>query len=127
MDDWDDMVLVGRVARTHGLRGDVVVYPETDFVAERFRVGERVWTRVAGRNEPLTITSARIQNGRPVVAFDGVARIEAAWEKRPVEGARGHLRPAAALEDLDSAGDLAVTPDEALALQGLQVVVHHRC
>jgi ribosomal 30S subunit maturation factor RimM len=27
---------VGRVARTHGIRGHVLVNPETDFVAERF-------------------------------------------------------------------------------------------
>ena len=33
------MVLVGRIARPHGLRGDVVVNPETDFVEERFRRG----------------------------------------------------------------------------------------
>ena len=33
------MVLVGRVARPHGLRGHVVVNPETDFVDERFPAG----------------------------------------------------------------------------------------
>jgi len=29
---WDQMVTVGRIARPHGLRGDVVIDPETDFV-----------------------------------------------------------------------------------------------
>ena len=29
---WDDMVLVGIVARTHGLRGHVVLNALTDFV-----------------------------------------------------------------------------------------------
>ena len=33
------MALVGRIARPHGLRGQVVVNPETDFVEERFRRG----------------------------------------------------------------------------------------
>ena len=42
------MVLVGRVARTHGIRGHVVVSPETDFVAERFRRGAQIWIRRAG-------------------------------------------------------------------------------
>ena len=42
------MVLVGRVARPHGLRGHVVVNPETDFVEERFRPGATLWTRSAG-------------------------------------------------------------------------------
>ena len=43
--DWDEMVLVGRIARPHGLRGEVVVNPETDFLEERFRRG---WPRTAG-------------------------------------------------------------------------------
>jgi 16S rRNA processing protein RimM len=77
MASWDEMVVVGRVARPHGLRGDVVVNPETDFVAERFRPGATVWTRTGGREEELTIASARIQNGRPVVGFEGLSSIEA--------------------------------------------------
>ena len=56
---WDSMVLVGRIARPHGLRGQVVVNPETDFVEERFRPGERLWTRMDGREAALTIASAR--------------------------------------------------------------------
>jgi 16S rRNA processing protein RimM len=76
--NWDDMVLVGRVARTHGLRGDVIVHPETDFVAERFRVGATMWTRASGRDEEVTIVAVRLQNGRPVVAFEGFSSIDAA-------------------------------------------------
>ena len=70
------MVLVGRIARPHGLRGQVVVNPETDFVEERFRPGERLWTWTGGREEALTIASARVQNGRPVIAFEGRSRRE---------------------------------------------------
>ena len=70
------MVLVGRIARPHGLRGQVVVNPETDFVEERFRPGERLWMRTGGREAPLTIASARVQSGRPVIAFQGMSRRE---------------------------------------------------
>ena len=42
---WDDMVLVGRIARPHGIRGHVVINPETDFVDERFAPGARLWVR----------------------------------------------------------------------------------
>ena len=62
--NWDDMVLVGRVARTHGLRGDVIVHPETDFVEERFHVGATMWTRSGGHDEQLTVGAMRLQNGR---------------------------------------------------------------
>ena len=77
MVDWDDMVVVGRVTRPHGLRGQVAVTPETDFIAERFRPGALVWTRSAGRDEQLTIASSRVQNGRPVIGFEGLSSIEA--------------------------------------------------
>ena len=76
MADWDEMVLVGRVARPHGLHGLVIVNPETDFVEERFRAGAIVWTRSARGDEQLTITSARVQNGRPVIGFEGFSSIE---------------------------------------------------
>jgi 16S rRNA processing protein RimM len=70
------MVLVGRIARPHGLRGQVIVNPETDFVDERFRVGATFWTRSARGDEQLTVTSARVQNGRPVIGFDGFSSID---------------------------------------------------
>ena len=78
------MVLVGRSARPHGLRGQVAVNPETDFVEERFRPGATVWMRgddrgdVRGDTEPqpLIVASARIQNRTPIVAFEGFTRIE---------------------------------------------------
>jgi len=70
------MVLVGRIARPHGIRGQVIVTPETDFVAERFQTGTTFWTRSPRGDEPLTVNSARLQNGRPVVGFEGFANIE---------------------------------------------------
>jgi 16S rRNA processing protein RimM len=82
---WDEMVLVGRVARAHGIRGQVVVNPETDFVAERFRHGAQVWTRVDGREQALTIVDARVEGRRPILAFDGYATVEAADSLAGVE------------------------------------------
>jgi 16S rRNA processing protein RimM len=73
---WDRMVLVGRVRRPHGLRGHVVVAPETDFIEERFRAGATLWTRSERGDEVLTVSSARVQNGRPVIGFEGFATIE---------------------------------------------------
>jgi 16S rRNA processing protein RimM len=70
------MVVVGRVARPHGLHGQVIVNPETDFVEDRFRAGAKLWTRSARGDEQLTITSARVQNGRPVVVFEGFSSID---------------------------------------------------
>lgn len=76
MADWDAMVLVGRIARPHGLRGQVIVNPETDFVDDRFRAGATFLTRSARGEEQLTVTSARVQNGRPVIGLEGFSSIE---------------------------------------------------
>ena len=73
---WADMVLVGRIARTHGIRGQVVVTPETDFVEERFQQGATVWCRTARGDEQLTVASMRVQKGRPIVGFDGFESID---------------------------------------------------
>jgi 16S rRNA processing protein RimM len=91
------MVVVGRIARPHGLRGHVVVNPETDFLEERFRPGASVWIRSADGERRLTIADARVQGGRPVVAFEGLAHVE------DVEGMSGlELRiPENALQPLE--------------------------
>ena len=73
---WDEMVLVGRIARPHGIRGQVIVTPETDFVDKRFQVGGTLWCKTVRGVERLTIESMRVQNGRPIVGFEGFARIE---------------------------------------------------
>jgi 16S rRNA processing protein RimM len=72
------MVLVGTIARPHGLRGHVLVNPETDFIEERFKAGEAFWSRSAAGIERLVIQSARVQNGRPVVVFEGYDSVDAA-------------------------------------------------
>jgi 16S rRNA processing protein RimM len=68
------MILVGRVARPHGIRGQVAVNPETDFVEERFAAGATVWTH--GGDERLIVSTMRVHNGRPIVGFEGFERIE---------------------------------------------------
>ena len=78
MADWDELAVVGRIVRPHGLRGDVVVHPETDFVEERFRSGASFWTRSAAGEKELTIRTARMAGGRPVLGFEGVSSVEQA-------------------------------------------------
>ena len=60
-------LLVGRIARAHGNRGQVIVNPETDFAEQRFKVGA---TLLVGADErPMRIVSVRFQQGRPVIGF----------------------------------------------------------
>ena len=66
--NWDAMAVVGRIARAHGIKGQVIVSPETDFPERRFRPGATLFTTRGG----LTLTTVRFQNGRPVIGIEGV-------------------------------------------------------
>ena len=67
-----DLLLVGRVARAHGNRGQVIVNPETDFAEDRFAVGNVLVVEHRGKTVERRIGSVRFQQGRPIVALDGV-------------------------------------------------------
>jgi len=73
---WEEMAVVGRIARAHGLLGQVLVNLETDFPDERFRPGSELFIARAGRIEGLTIATARFHRARPIVGFAGVQTID---------------------------------------------------
>ncbi|MEA4944297.1 MAG: ribosome maturation factor RimM [Propionicimonas sp.] len=73
-------VLVGRVGRAHGLRGEVTVQTTTDSPELRFAPGSRLYSE-AGR--PLTVRSSRQQAGTWVLAF------EQAGDRSAAEALRG--------------------------------------
>jgi 16S rRNA processing protein RimM len=72
MSVWSELALVGRIARAHGHRGQVIVNPETDFPEDRFLPGAVMCIEHRGAVEALTLTAVRFQNGRPVIAIEGV-------------------------------------------------------
>lgn len=61
----DDVVVVGRVGKSHGLDGSFVV-EEASEVEERFRIGAELIVE----NEPARIIAARRAGGRPVIRLD---------------------------------------------------------
>src|SRR3954453_3112526 len=70
---WDEMALVGRIARAHGIRGQVIVNAETDFPDERFQPGAELFVERGGRIETLIVTTARFHGERPVIGSQGGA------------------------------------------------------
>ena len=68
----EDLLLVGRVARTHGNRGQVIVNLETDFPDERFTLGQTLLVGPQDRGQPRRIREVRFHQGRPIIALDGI-------------------------------------------------------
>lgn len=64
-------VVVGRVGRAHGLRGELAVDVRTDSPGERLSAGVRLGTDPADRG-PLTVEAVRAHSGRVLIRFEGV-------------------------------------------------------
>jgi 16S rRNA processing protein RimM len=62
---------VGRIGKPHGVKGDVFVMFVSDR-AERRTPGAQLIARKAHISRELTVETARLQNDRYVIHFDGV-------------------------------------------------------
>lgn len=111
-DDRRMVVVVGRIGRAHGLRGEVAVEVRTDSPDERFEPGSELATSADG-SSPLTVADARWHSGRLLVAFDGID------DRTAAEGLRGLL-----LHAQVNPADRPADPDEYYDrhLVGLRVV-----
>ncbi|MBI8989194.1 MULTISPECIES: ribosome maturation factor RimM [Corynebacterium] len=71
-------LLVGRVVKSHGIRGEVSVEVTTDEPEARFVVGEVLTGRQGGREHRLTIDSVRGHQNRLLIKFAEIADRNAA-------------------------------------------------
>ncbi len=91
-------LVVARVGRTHGIRGEVTVEVRTDAPGERFVPGARL--QVTGDHElagveVLTVASARDHNGTLLLAFEEVL------DRTAAEALRGAVLEADVPEEVD--------------------------
>jgi 16S rRNA processing protein RimM len=77
-------LVIGQIARPHGIRGEVVVEVTTDEPGSRYLAGSALATDPAGAG-PLTIEAVRPHQGRLIVAFDGILDRDAAEALRGVK------------------------------------------
>jgi 16S rRNA processing protein RimM len=75
-------LVVGRIGRAHGIRGDVLVDVRTDDPELRFAVGSVLATDPAAAG-PVTIERSRWHSGKLLLAFEGYA------DRTAVERLRG--------------------------------------
>jgi 16S rRNA processing protein RimM len=74
-------LVVGRIGRAHGIRGQVTVEVRTDDPELRFAPGSVLITEPAERG-PLTVAEYRVHSGRLLLAFEGVGDRNRAEELR---------------------------------------------
>lgn len=73
-------LVAGRIAKAHGITGELVVDVRTDDPEERFAAGNRLRLKNSrtGLDREVLVTSARPHGGRLLVRLDGVADRDAA-------------------------------------------------
>ncbi len=76
-----DLLVVGRIGRPQGIKGEVTVQVRTDDPDTRFAAGSMLHTDPPERG-PVTVAGARWQNGRLVLALEGVGDRTAAEQLR---------------------------------------------
>lgn len=69
--DDSEMIAVGSVLRAHGLRGEVLVLPDSENPA-RFQKGSELFVRDGARLRRLEVASSRSHRGRKLVQFADV-------------------------------------------------------
>jgi 16S rRNA processing protein RimM len=95
-----DTVVVGRIGRPHGVRGEVTVEVRTDDPGERFVPGAVFRTEPASRG-PLTVTGVHWHSGTLLLRLAGVEDRDAAEAVRNTE-LLVEVADLPALEDPDS-------------------------
>lgn len=105
------LVVVGRIGRPHGIRGEVTVEVRTDSPVLRFAPGSVLATEPA-RLGPLTVTAARWHSGRLLLVVEGL------HDRNGAEALRGAILSA----EVDDA-DVPEDPEEFFdhQLRGLAV------
>ena len=114
-------VVVGRIGKAHGLKGEVLVEPRTDEPDRRFADGAVLATEIprggaphgTGRPTSLTVRSTRWHSSRLLLTFEEIT------DRNQAEAARGLVLLATIDED-----DVPEDPDEFYdhQLVGLRVV-----
>ena len=98
-----ELIIVGRMRRAHGVRGDLVVEPITNEPTEVFSAGRRLFAGtvtgdVAEDRAELTVTQARpMPDGALIVSFGEIGDRTAAerWTNRYLLAPREELTPPA--------------------------------
>ncbi|APT85016.1 ribosome maturation factor RimM [Corynebacterium aquilae] len=89
----DVELLIGRVVKAHGIRGEVAVDITTDEPDIRFAIGEVLTGKQAGKQHQLTIAKARAHQGRLLITFKEIS------DRNAAESLRGTQFFAPPLED----------------------------
>lgn len=66
------LISIGIVQKPHGVRGELKIFPKTDFIKERFKKGQVVQFQLNGKTTELVIETTRMHKGSVLIKFEGL-------------------------------------------------------
>lgn len=91
-------LLIGRVVKSHGIKGEVAVEVTTDSPEERYVVGEVLHGKQGKKEHELTIATLRAHKGRLLISFKEIP------DRTAADSLRGTQFFAEPIEDPDDDG-----------------------
>lgn len=70
-----DYILVGKIVNTFGLKGELKISTESDFIKERFGKGSKIYLKLNGKYQEFTISSSRMIKGLPTIVLNDLVDI----------------------------------------------------
>ena len=108
-----EKILIAKVNKPHGVRGELRITSMSDFVKERFVPGKMLYFEVDGKTEEYVLKKIRPQNERFLITLEGIENVNEV----------DHLRHADILIDYDELHDLPKGQYYFIDLIGLDVFV----
>ena len=80
----EDYLRIGVLTSTHGVKGEISVYPTSDDL-ERFRTLEECFFKIKNEMQPVKVTGCKFKKNMPVLKFEGIDDIDSIEKYKGVE------------------------------------------
>lgn len=70
-----NLVLLGKIVGTHGIKGEVKISSNSDFKSQRFKVGNTLYIKKNNDFIPIIICSYRVHKGLDLITFNDYKNI----------------------------------------------------
>ncbi len=67
---------VGKIAQTHGLKGELKILSDSDFIEERFKEGNTLYIKEKDSYKEIVVKTHRSMHGYELVSFVGYDKID---------------------------------------------------
>ena len=68
----NEFINIGKIINTFGIRGELKIYSESDFIEERFSKGKKVYFEIGKTKEVHEVSSFRVHKNNVIITIDNL-------------------------------------------------------